>query len=81
MQVTRINGMITKRKNVLMVKQTCFDFEFSQLVTEERRIIYILISGVRVKPPADLLYDDKVLTFAVIPGFSPGFCLHIFTCN
>ena len=28
---------------------------------------------------ADLLYDDKVLTFAVIPAH--GFCLLIFTCN
>ena len=28
---------------------------------------------------ADLLYDDKVLTSAVIPAH--GFCLLIFTCN
>ena len=41
----------------------------------------MLISDLKVKPAADLLYEDKVPTFAVTPACSLGFCLHIFICN
>ena len=36
MQVTRINGVITKEKKCLHVRHTCLRIEFSQLDREQR---------------------------------------------